>query len=181
MKFKELIESNNFKECSTLNTALWNNLNGKKVEIYTNGVIETDYLYDVFRNAKKNNISVHYKYFERTDDIYLPNISFYEDFYTNFDIDNLECVIFISNTKVIVSDKILGEYKNSNDSAHVYMSNNKKDIMMLYQKVDPDYFEEFFPKCPYCNSFLVKRTNKTTMQQFWGCSNYPNCKYTCKI
>jgi hypothetical protein len=32
--------------------------------------------------------------------------------------------------------------------------------------------------CPRCEAEIVKRTNSATGQQFWGCSNYPRCKYT---
>lgn len=33
-------------------------------------------------------------------------------------------------------------------------------------------------KCPYCNGNLVERINKKTNNKFYGCSNYPQCKYT---
>ncbi|HPU98184.1 MAG TPA: topoisomerase DNA-binding C4 zinc finger domain-containing protein [Candidatus Hydrogenedentes bacterium] len=35
--------------------------------------------------------------------------------------------------------------------------------------------------CPKCSSPLVKRTVKNGSNKgstFWGCSNYPNCRYT---
>lgn len=35
-----------------------------------------------------------------------------------------------------------------------------------------------FDKCPYCNGELVKRVNKQDNSVFYGCSNYPKCKYT---
>jgi hypothetical protein len=34
------------------------------------------------------------------------------------------------------------------------------------------------PKCAVCGSVLVIRTNRTTQQEFWACSNYPDCKHT---
>ena len=34
------------------------------------------------------------------------------------------------------------------------------------------------PKCPVCGKKLVLRTNKNTEEQFYGCSDFPNCKYT---
>jgi uncharacterized membrane protein YraQ (UPF0718 family) len=37
------------------------------------------------------------------------------------------------------------------------------------------------PPCPICNSQMVKRTARrgsNAGQQFWGCSNYPNCRGT---
>jgi hypothetical protein len=32
------------------------------------------------------------------------------------------------------------------------------------------------PKCPKCGAPMVKRTSKTTGNEFWGCSRYPECK-----
>jgi len=34
-------------------------------------------------------------------------------------------------------------------------------------------------KCPYCKSDLIKRTSK--FGEFYGCRNYPKCKFTQKI
>ena len=32
--------------------------------------------------------------------------------------------------------------------------------------------------CPRCGSSLVERRNRSTGQPFFGCSNFPNCRYT---
>lgn len=34
------------------------------------------------------------------------------------------------------------------------------------------------PSCPKCNSKLVRRTAKKTGKEFWGCENFPKCRYT---
>ena len=34
-------------------------------------------------------------------------------------------------------------------------------------------------QCPYCKAELILRNGK--YGEFWGCSNYPQCKYTRKI
>jgi predicted RNA-binding Zn-ribbon protein involved in translation (DUF1610 family) len=34
------------------------------------------------------------------------------------------------------------------------------------------------PKCPNCGGVLVVRTNKREGNHFWGCSNFPKCRYT---
>lgn len=31
--------------------------------------------------------------------------------------------------------------------------------------------------CPHCGRLLVRRMNNVTKLPFWGCSDYPNCKY----
>jgi hypothetical protein len=32
--------------------------------------------------------------------------------------------------------------------------------------------------CPKCTGALIKRQNKLTKEIFYGCTNYPKCKYT---
>ena len=36
-------------------------------------------------------------------------------------------------------------------------------------------------KCPKCGESMVKRKNKSTMEEFLGCSKYPECKGTRKV
>lgn len=36
-------------------------------------------------------------------------------------------------------------------------------------------------KCPKCGATLKKITSKKTEKTFWGCSNYPKCKFTKQI
>lgn len=42
------------------------------------------------------------------------------------------------------------------------------------------YEQQNMPKCPYCGSNLVIRTARSgprAGKQFYGCSNYPKCRY----
>ena len=32
------------------------------------------------------------------------------------------------------------------------------------------------PLCNLCKQPMVKRTNKTTKEEFWGCSAFPKCR-----
>ena len=34
------------------------------------------------------------------------------------------------------------------------------------------------PSCPRCGSAMLRRTNKTTKSEFWGCVNFPRCRGT---
>lgn len=34
------------------------------------------------------------------------------------------------------------------------------------------------PECPKCGRRMVTRTNKSTLQDFWGCSGFPDCRGT---
>jgi flagellar biosynthesis/type III secretory pathway M-ring protein FliF/YscJ len=34
------------------------------------------------------------------------------------------------------------------------------------------------PACPICSSDMIQRHNRKSGQNFWGCSNYPDCKGT---
>lgn len=33
-------------------------------------------------------------------------------------------------------------------------------------------------ECPDCGAAMVQRANRKTGDQFWGCSNFPNCTGT---
>lgn len=35
-----------------------------------------------------------------------------------------------------------------------------------------------FPPCPRCEGSLTLRTNSRTKEKFWGCSEYPECRFT---
>jgi hypothetical protein len=35
------------------------------------------------------------------------------------------------------------------------------------------------PTCPSCASELELRINRSSGASFWGCSNYPRCRYSC--
>ena len=37
------------------------------------------------------------------------------------------------------------------------------------------------PACPQCGGLMVLRTAKNTGSQFWGCSQYPDCKGTARV
>ena len=41
--------------------------------------------------------------------------------------------------------------------------------------------EDIVAKCPKCGSALVKRTNKKNGQEFFGCTNFPKCRYTRQV
>ena len=72
----------------------------------------------------------------------------------------------LNNTKLIDRD-----YKKAmKDYAYSFM---KKDnpTKINYEKI-------YSPKCPNCDGYLVRRKKFT---EFYGCSNYPKCKYTKKI
>ena len=52
------------------------------------------------------------------------------------------------------------------------------------ERVIKKYYETGMLKCPRCNGNLVVRTAKkgdNAGKQFYGCSRYPECKYTRKI
>ncbi len=55
---------------------------------------------------------------------------------------------------------------------------NVKDRSVKKEHVNKikNYNKEEKKKCPLCNSDVILRSGK--YGKFWGCSNYPNCKYT---
>ena len=36
------------------------------------------------------------------------------------------------------------------------------------------------PSCPNCGIKLVERENRNDTSKFWGCTNYPKCRFTLK-
>lgn len=55
---------------------------------------------------------------------------------------------------------------------------NWKDHLSRKIKYLLEYVRYFERKCPFCDSFLTIREGDNG--PFWGCSEYPNCKYTAK-
>jgi len=38
--------------------------------------------------------------------------------------------------------------------------------------------ENDIPNCPFCNVNLIMRLNSKTRIAFWGCKNFPKCKWS---
>jgi ssDNA-binding Zn-finger/Zn-ribbon topoisomerase 1 len=38
--------------------------------------------------------------------------------------------------------------------------------------------KEYIPECKYCLEVMVLRVNKQSKKTFWGCSNFPKCKFS---
>ena len=53
-----------------------------------------------------------------------------------------------------------------------WRKNLKSRVMGAFYEVD------LIKKCPRCDSPLSKRRAKESKNEFWGCSNYPLCRYT---
>lgn len=75
----------------------------------------------------------------------------------------------------------LAEYYGINpDGAHRALNDcrmNQKIFELLGKEMkNPSAAAKAVPKCPKCGSVLKKRNGK--FGEFWGCSSYPDCKYT---
>jgi restriction system protein len=56
---------------------------------------------------------------------------------------------------------------------------SKKNQTKLYKiATQGDYTT---PTCPNCDKKMLKRANKTSGSEFWGCINYPMCKNTLQV
>lgn len=75
-------------------------------------------------------------------------------------------------------DDVLLSKKDMEESAKYYMDLNSREEIDYYE-----YYKNKFNLgnmvCPDCGGNLVKRNGK--FGEFYGCSNYPKCKYTKKI
>lgn len=70
-----------------------------------------------------------------------------------------------------LSNKILKLNINSRESRKEHISNIKTEIVEKKSKIDNGI-------CPRCGGVLVERSGK--YGKFFGCSNYPKCRYTNK-
>jgi len=59
---------------------------------------------------------------------------------------------------------------------------NKPEIMMILadyeqeMKTTANASQIIIPKCPACRLFMVKRRNRETLEEFYGCTAYPACR-----
>ena len=71
----------------------------------------------------------------------------------------------------------MGDNKNLDTNVNRTSNGSKKTIQNESKNIQKDV-----QKCPTCKEGnLVIRTNRSSGQEFMGCSNYPNCKFTQKI
>jgi len=61
---------------------------------------------------------------------------------------------------------------------YVAMTRPSTKLHLLFNE-PTQYLNDLRPRCPKCNVVLVQRNG--TRGLFWGCPNYPQCKYTQKI
>ena len=120
----------------------------------------------------------------------------------NFD-DYHKAVVVIANPKTVVNDRfatkdvknkiiradqLIGYIKAENDMSRAVVSNDKemedfaKMFLDMHKENPIDYAKKFRDqlenKCPECGGELVLRKGK--YGEFYGCSNYPECKFTRK-
>lgn len=89
-------------------------------------------------------------------------------------------IIYQDNLKYIMSallscDKIrnIADIDKINEILrYIHQSNKDKEAEHFFDLADG------MDKCPYCSGLLIERVNKKTNTRFYGCSNYPECKYT---
>ncbi|MGD9158457.1 MAG: four helix bundle suffix domain-containing protein [Desulfobacteraceae bacterium] len=64
-------------------------------------------------------------------------------------------------------------------AAHRLAFRSKKKSNLSDQADPSDQTKDNIPPCPICGKMMVVRTaksGKNAGNQFWGCSDYPNCK-----
>lgn len=99
---------------------------------------------------------------------------------------------------VIKLDELINYIKNDLENTKLIDTDSKKEIQNYaywFKKNDCpkiiDYKRLYSPKCPECSGYLVRRRKRDyygrhlvrskRSDDFYGCSNYSNCKYTCGI
>ena len=103
------------------------------------------------------------------------NISYINSEYV-YTLGDLKYLVNRNSKKHIDSSQIediynkLMEYKNN---PIVSKKEHIEEIKKMKSDIDNNI-------CPRCGAKLILRASKTNNNQFWGCSNYPNCKFTKK-
>ena len=60
------------------------------------------------------------------------------------------------------------------------MDNNYDKLIIELKALASTFKEDEQKMCPYCRNVLIKRVSKFGFNKYWyGCSNYPRCKFTC--
>jgi len=89
----------------------------------------------------------------------------------------------ISNGIFITLTGYSGDAKDLADKHGIQILNESDVIKMLedaglmYSKEISELFSDTRKFCPKCESEMVLRTARLRGNQFWGCSNYPRCKF----
>jgi len=95
----------------------------------------------------------------------------------------------IPNAIVMVSGTFTNEAKSFTDSNRLKLIGGEQLLGMIHKLSEPaqkgllrrmtegDYKT---PSCPSCDVKLVARKGKAERSDFWGCGNFPKCRYTMK-
>ncbi|HEY5345061.1 MAG TPA: restriction endonuclease [Verrucomicrobiae bacterium] len=89
----------------------------------------------------------------------------------------------ISSGIFITLNGYSGEAKQLADKHGIQILNESNVVKMLedsgliYSQEISELFSDSRKFCPKCESEMVLRTARLRGNQFWGCSNYPRCKF----
>ncbi len=87
-----------------------------------------------------------------------------------------QCLPQLSNYKLT---DLASYYRISTDGAHRALADcsmNQKIFEKLGEELSSPKAAQNLKTCPRCGQLLKKRSGK--FGDFWGCSGYPNCRYT---
>lgn len=95
----------------------------------------------------------------------------------------------IPNAIVMVSGTFTDEAKGFTDSKCLKLIDGQRLLAMIHKLSEPAQNGLFHrmtqgdfttPSCPSCDVKLVARAGKAGRSDFWGCGNFPKCRYTMK-
>lgn len=138
-----------------------------------------------FYNPTKQNATHYYQIknlFSGYSYDYLPIYScvvFVDGNIDNVDADNVfkvnELIDFIDNKPVKLSEvqvENIYNYLKENESSEITEKEHLQSIKNTMEDIENNI-------CPRCNGKLVIKNSKNG--QFYGCSNYPKCKFTKRV
>ncbi len=77
--------------------------------------------------------------------------------------------------------KYLLESNYCSDAIVIYVNETKSTYTLEEFKKYLSEYDDSRPLCPKCGSKLDLKMNRKDETEFYGCSNFPKCKYTRKI
>jgi len=95
----------------------------------------------------------------------------------------------IPNAIVMVSGTFTVEAKGFTDSKRLKLIDGQQLLAMIHKLSEPaqkgllhrmTQGDFKTPSCPSCDVKLVARAGKAGRSDFWGCGNFPKCRYTMK-
>lgn len=90
-------------------------------------------------------------------------------------IEELKDRLYLSTSKADETYRNYCESQKEINKLYEEQAECKKEIAFLNEFIEEN--NQNVPRCPHCKSALTPRNRKDGSKMFWGCPNYPSCKF----